>query len=171
MKLRSNCITLLVLLLIGAGWTVAAAERIKTPPQERSTTWGTYKFGADDSRRYEPVDIYPRYRYSHPSRYYLPPYYYYYPYYEREKRWYEGDLPIPAGRVMLLVEPLQAQVYVNGYPLQRQADLTYEAGLLKGEHQIEVTAQGYLAYRRTVQIHGSELIRLTIRLLEEDSPH
>ncbi len=167
MRPRSSCILVLMLILLVAGWSVAGAERIK-PPQERSTTWGTSSFGTDDPRRYEPVDIYPRYRYPFPLRYYPPPYYYY-PYYEREKRWYEGDLPIPAGRVMLLVDPVQAQVYINGYPLQRQADLTYEAGLLEGEHRIEVMAQGYVTYRRTVDIYGGDMFRLTIRLDKEET--
>ncbi len=98
-------------------------------------------------------------------KYYPPPCYYYYPYCEREKRWYEEELPIPAGRVVLLVHPVQAQAFANGYPLKRQADLTYDAGLLQGEHQIEVAADGYVTYRRVVDIQGGELIRLTIRLI------
>lgn len=99
-----------------------------------------------------------------PYYYPYPPPYQYHPYYPPERPWYEKEMPIPAGRVMLLVEPMQAEVFVNGYPLKRHPDLSYEVSLLEGEHQIEITAEGYGIYRRSIEIRGNERIRLTIRL-------
>lgn len=171
MRRRNSCIFLSVMALLLLSWTFAAAERTIPMPQERSTPWGTSLLGSDDQRRYEPVDINPRYRYAVPPRHYPPPYYFYYPHYEQEKRWYEEDLPIPAGRVVMLVDPIQAQVFVNGYAIQRQADLTYEAGLLHGKHQIEVKADGYAPYQQAVNIQGGEMIRLTIRLEKDETSY
>ena len=112
--------------------------------------------------------FHPPYPPAHPGWPPYPPYYHpyygYYPYYEPEKRWYEEEPPTPAGRLMLLVEPVQAEVLVDGYPLQRHPDLSYEVGLLQGEHRVEVSAEGYEPYQRTVDIQGGERISLTIRL-------
>lgn len=107
----------------------------------------------------------PRYNYPphvpfHP--YYYPPYYY-----EREKKWYEGDLPRSAGRLMFLVDPVQAEAFVNGYRLSRHADLSYEISLLAGEHHLEVRAEGYEPHQRTIEIRGGEQIRLIIYLEPE----
>ena len=103
--------------------------------------------------------------YSHPGwPGYYPPYPYYPPNYEARKPWYEGEPPIPAGRLVMLVDPVEAKTYVNGYPLQRHPDLSYEVGLLEGEHRIEVAAEGYVSHKRTIRIRGGERLRLTIRL-------
>ena len=59
---------------------------------------------------------------------------------------------------------MKAKVLVNGYELQRHPDLSYEVGLLEGEHKIEVVSEGYLPHKRTVRIRGGERLRLTIRL-------
>ena len=107
----------------------------------------------------------PPYRHRHPGwPGYYPPYPYYPPYYEPRKPWYEDEPPIPAGRLVLLVDPVKAKVLVNGYELQRHPDLSYEVGLLEGEHKIEVVSEGYLPHKRTVRIRGGERLRLTIRL-------
>ncbi len=107
---------------------------------------------------------YPPY-YRYPPHHPYPPYYYHpHPQYERERTWYEGDLPTSAGRLFFLAEPVQAEAFINGYPLTRHADLSFEISLLKGEHQLEVHAEGYEPYHRTIEIRGGEQIRLTIRL-------
>jgi hypothetical protein len=110
---------------------------------------------------WSPQHHYPDLRYHHP---YSPPFYGYPPGYEPEIPWYEDEPPVPAGRVLMLVEPMQAEVTVNGYSLQRHPDLSYQVSLLQGEHRLEVTAEGYLPFQRSVLIQGGEQLRLTIRL-------
>lgn len=105
-------------------------------------------------------------RYHYPPHVPFPPYYYP-PYSEREKKWYEGDLPRSAGRIMFLVDPVQAEAFVNGYRLSRHADLSYEISLLRGEHHLEVRAEGYEPYQRTIEIRGGEQISLIIYLEPE----
>lgn len=142
---------------------------------ERSHAWGPDPGGIIFDHPYPPPIIYyypppgdPGWPcYHHPgSPPYLhhPPHYGYPPYYEPERPWYEGEPPVPAGRVVLLVDPVQAEAFVNGYPLQRHPDLSYEVGLLQGEHQLMITAEGYAPFQQTVRIRGGERLRLTIRL-------
>jgi hypothetical protein len=58
----------------------------------------------------------------------------------------------PAGRMLILVNPVDAEVYVDGVRLQQQSDLSYEVGLLAGPHQVDVKKDGYKAYSRRVDI-------------------
>jgi len=133
---------------------------------QRDHTWGPEPGGIIYDGYYHP----PPYMHRHYGPPGWPGYYYppYPPYYQPRKPWYEDEPPIPAGRLMLLVDPVEARAYVNGYPLQRHPDLSYEVGLLRGEHQVEVRAEGYVQHKRTVNIRGGERVRLTIRL-ERDS--
>jgi|GEM_PF-2344792 len=155
-----------------AGYTTGKPS---TPPgptaPERRHTWGPDPGGIIYDRYYPPVIPYPPYKHPRVQPYYYrqchPPFHYYPPYYEPEKPWYEDDLPIPAGRMMLLVDPVDAKALVNGYPLKRHPDLSYEAGLLKGKYDLEVRADGYETYVREVEIRGGERIHLTIKLKKE----
>ena len=78
--------------------------------------------------------------------------------------WYQKEMPAAAGRVSILVDPLHARVTVDGHLLERKADLAYEAGLLTGEYQVEVSADGYTSYRNKVEVRAGEVVRLAIRL-------
>lgn len=133
---------------------------------QRHHTWRPDPGGIIYDGYYPPPYMYRHYGSSGWSGYYppYPPHLIYPPYYEPRKPWYEDEPPIPAGRLMLLVDPVEAQAYLNGYPLQRHPDLSYEVGLLQGEHQIEVKAEGYVRYNKTVNIQGGERVSLTIRL-------
>ncbi len=129
---------------------------------QRDHTWGPDPGGIIYDGYYYPQPY--MYRpYGHPGwpGYYYPPYP---PYFEPRKPWYEDEPPIPAGRLVLLVDPVEARAYVNGYSLQRHPDLSYEVGLLQGEHLVEVKAEGYVKHKRTIDIRGGERVRLTIRL-------
>lgn len=71
---------------------------------------------------------------------------------------------IPAGRLMILTDPVSAEVSVDGVSLQRQSDLSYEVGLLEGRHRVEVRAEGYQAYDKEIKISGGRRVLLTVRL-------
>jgi hypothetical protein len=177
-------ILVMLLLLIPVGWAghdhgepLFAAEYMSAgpplPPRpvqpERPHTWGPDPGTVIYDGYYPPYIIYPPYQRHGSPHYYHPPYpppYFVYPppYYEPETPWYKDEMPIPAGRVVLLVDPLDAEVFVNGLPLGRNNDLSFEAGLLQGNYEVEVKADGYQTQRRKVEIRGGEIIRLTIRL-------
>jgi len=90
----------------------------------------------------------------------------YLPHYEPDPLlpWIDDRTLLPAGRLLLLADPVHAQAFVDGYPLERNSDLSYEVGLLEGEHQVEVTAEGYTPFQDTVLIRGGRVLRLNIRL-------
>jgi hypothetical protein len=70
----------------------------------------------------------------------------------------------PAGRVLLLVNPVDAEVYVDGVRLQQQADLSYEIGLLAGPHRVEVKKDGYKTYSQHLEIVPGSSLYLPIGL-------
>lgn len=174
MKWLCRCLpmALMVLLLLPlAPWAV---EPGKAQPQGRSRSWDTaYPRGVIDDDRFPPSGRYRPYRHRvHPNWCFQPhlPFFLFPPCCEPERRWYEEALPIPAGRLQLWVDPVQAQAFIGGYALERHSDLSYEVGLLEGEHQVEVTAEGFEPYRRIVVIRGGERVRLTIRLERAPRP-
>lgn len=142
-------ITLLILPL-AARAEEEGPESLLHPRQPHA--WDTSVGRAINGRRY-------------PYRYYLyyPPYIYP-PHHARRKPWYKDELPAPAGRLLVLVDPVEAEVYVDGYPLKRHADLSYEVGLLEGEYLLEVRAVGYQAYEQIIQIRGAKYSEFIIRL-------
>jgi hypothetical protein len=58
----------------------------------------------------------------------------------------------PAGRLLILVNPVDAEVYVDGVRLQQRDDLSYEVGLLAGPHQLDVRKDGYKAFSKRLDI-------------------
>jgi hypothetical protein len=65
---------------------------------------------------------------------------------------------------MVLVEPISALVYVDGYPLKQRDDLTYQIGLLVGSHRLEIRARGYQSYDKEISVLPGRQQMLTIRL-------
>ena len=89
-------------------------------------------------------------------------------FFEPAPHWYQKEMPAAAGRLSILVDPLHARVTVDGHLLERKADLAYEAGLLTGEYQVEVSADGYTTDRSSVEIRTGEVVRLAVRLEPSD---
>ncbi|MDH3279801.1 MAG: PEGA domain-containing protein [Gammaproteobacteria bacterium] len=93
---------------------------------------------------------------------------YYYPYRAYP---YSGPEPAPefgainpAGRLIVTTQPADATVLVDGYPLARAADNTYQKGLLVGQHRLEVRAPGFAAHHQDVDIRVGNHHRLDITL-------
>jgi hypothetical protein len=70
----------------------------------------------------------------------------------------------PAGRVLILVNPVDAEVYVDGVRLRQQDDLSYEVGLLAGPHHVDVKKDGYKPFSRKVDIVPGSGMYLPIAL-------
>lgn len=71
---------------------------------------------------------------------------------------------IPAGRLALLVDPVSAEVFVDGHRLTQHPDLSYEVGLLVGSHTVTVRKEGYEAFEQAIEIPPNQRIMLTVRL-------
>lgn len=109
------------------------------------------------------------------NRYYPYSYHYPYPYYpyppppylryeESRKSPYDSLEVKQAGRVSIVVQPLDAQVFVDGYQLTKQDDLTYEIGLLTGIHKVEVRREGYKTQSIEVLVEAGRTVPLAIEL-------
>ncbi|ADH87087.1 carboxypeptidase-like regulatory domain-containing protein [Desulfurivibrio alkaliphilus] len=161
-------------LLLTPPTTAAQGKRPPAIPPQPEHSWGAPPGEVIFDTPYAPPYLYhppPGYPGRPPYYHYpgYPPYFYpHYPphpgYYQRETPWYEAPPPLPAGRVYLLVEPVQAQATINDYPLQRHPDLSYQLALLPGEYRLQVTAEGYQPVQRQLRIQGGERLQLTISL-------
>ena len=69
---------------------------------------------------------------------------------------------------MIMVEPTEAEVWVDGYRLTPQKDFSYRIGLLTGTHQVEVRAEGYKSYFKEAEILAGKRTSLSIQLEEGD---
>jgi hypothetical protein len=102
---------------------------------------------------------------------YPPPYGYYpYSYYPWPPQGYYPPTPvpgsqlIPAGRLYVMVDPVDAEVSVDGLRLRQNNDLSYEVGLLVGQHTLTVRAEGYDPYEEAVDVPGGQHVFRTVRL-------
>lgn len=107
------------------------------------------------------------YPYSYPYPYYPYPPPPYLRYQESRKSPYESLEVKQAGRLSIVVQPLGATVFVDGYQLKQKDDLTYEIGLLTGIHKVEVKKGGYRPYSIEVLVEPGKIVPLAIELKKE----
>ena len=115
-----------------------------------------------------PDYIYP-YPHHYPYSNYPYPYYPYPPppyqrYEESRKSPYDSLSVKQAGRISIVVQPLDAKVFVDGYQLKQKDDLTYEIGLLTGLHKVEVKREGYKPHSIEVLVEAGKTVSLAIEL-------
>ena len=116
-----------------------------------------YPFGLW-SREYSPYWYQPH----HPYYY---PYLRHYPYQESSPY---TDLEIrQAGELLIMVNPSQAEVYVDGYLLKSEEGSFYRLGLLIGRHRVEVKAEKYKPYFEEAEVKTGQKTFLNIQLEEE----
>lgn len=58
----------------------------------------------------------------------------------------------PAGRLVILTNPIDADVYVDGVRLQQQSNLSYDVGLLAGRHQVDIRKEGFKPFSYKAEI-------------------
>lgn len=71
---------------------------------------------------------------------------------------------IPAGRLIVKVEPGDSTVYVDGYQLVAAQSNTYEIGLLIGKHRLEVRRQNYTEYVNDFEVETNKAVLVTVSL-------
>ena len=106
------------------------------------------------------------YPYHYPYHYYPPP-----PYqrYEESRRSPYDSLEVKqAGSISVVVQPLDAKVFVDGYQLTKKDDATHEVGLLTGIHKVEAKKGGYKPYSIEVLVEAGRTVSLTIELKKEE---
>jgi hypothetical protein len=75
-----------------------------------------------------------------------------------------GQEHIPVGQIIILTDPVSAEVFLDDLRLTQRDDLSYAVGLLEGAHKVKVQAKGYVAYDKTIDVIGGRGKFLTIRL-------
>lgn len=86
-----------------------------------------------------------------------------YPYGHGDMNHSIGDV-LPAGRLIMQTHPPEAAVLVDGHPVAKGGDDTYQIGLLVGPHRVQVFADGYSTYEREIAIEMGHHHRLHITL-------
>lgn len=76
-----------------------------------------------------------------------------------------------SGWVHILVDPPDAEVYLDGIKMDRGEDQAYEEGALTGRHRVEVKKEGYHDYVSYVMVHQAVKERLKISLKKIGTPN
>ncbi len=103
----------------------------------------------------------------HSGEFYYRPYgYRVYPYSRTDPGVDVGAIR-PAGRLIVTARPADAMVFVDGHPLAREADNTFQIGVLVGAHRLEVRAPGYTTHQQDVDVRVGNHHRLDVVLKPE----
>lgn len=103
---------------------------------------------------------------------YPVPYPYYYPpplYPAPDAHAPSSPAPAPqpvsvAGHVILLVDPLAAEVHLDGVRLNRRDDLSYGIAVLEGRYLLRVAAPGFETHEQALEVSGGRGMFVTVRL-------
>lgn len=111
-----------------------------------------------------------------PYPYYYPPPYPYYGYPAPQGAPSPGMPQVPAptqsappqysvGHLIIVVDPVGAEVSLDGLRLTQRPDLSYAVGVLEGRHEVRVTASGFEPHARTLDVRPGIGMFLTVRLV------
>jgi hypothetical protein len=75
-----------------------------------------------------------------------------------------------SGWVHILVDPPDAEVYLDGIKMDRGEDNAFEEGALTGRHKVEVKKEGYHDYVAYVMVHQAVKERLKVSLRKIGAP-
>ncbi len=69
-----------------------------------------------------------------------------------------------AGHIQLVVDPVDAQVFIDGHEVKQQSDFTYVVNLLEGQHRLQIAREGYKPYDQPLDVPGGGGFVLAVRL-------
>ncbi len=69
-----------------------------------------------------------------------------------------------AGRIQLVVDPIDAQVFIDGHEVKQLPDLTYVVNLLEGRHRLQIAKDGFKPYDQPLDVPGGGGFVLAVRL-------
>ena len=61
---------------------------------------------------------------------------------------------IRAGHIQLVVDPVDATVFIDGYKVMQRPDLSYIVNLLEGRHRLQVVREGFKPYDQPLDVPG-----------------
>ena len=69
-----------------------------------------------------------------------------------------------AGRIQVRVEPIGAEVYIDGGPVPVQADGSHVINLLAGRHHLQVLHKGFKPHEQELSVMGGSGVVITLQL-------
>lgn len=69
-----------------------------------------------------------------------------------------------AGHIQLVIDPVDAQVFIDGHEVKQQSDLTFVVNLLEGRHRLQVARDGYKPYDQPLDVPGGGGFVLAVQL-------
>lgn len=75
----------------------------------------------------------------------------------------------PVGHIVLLVNPVGAEVSLDGVRLTQRTDLSYAVGVLEGRHVLRVAAPGFETHERVLDVQRGIGLFVTVRLSAADA--
>jgi len=70
----------------------------------------------------------------------------------------------PVGHIVFVVNPVSAEVSLDGLRLTQRPDLSYAVGVLEGRHVVRVTAGGFEPHERALDVQRGIGMFVTVRL-------
>jgi hypothetical protein len=80
----------------------------------------------------------------------------------------EAGVP-PVGHVVLIVDPVTAEVTLDGLRLTQRADLSYAVGVIEGSHVVRVAAEGFEPHERRLDVRRGVGMMVTVRLTPSEA--
>lgn len=75
----------------------------------------------------------------------------------------------PVGHIVLLVNPVGAEVSLDGVRLTQRSDLSYAVGVLEGRRVLRVAAPGFESHERVLDVQRGIGLFVTVRLSAADA--
>lgn len=69
-----------------------------------------------------------------------------------------------AGHIQLVVDPVDAQVFIDGHEVKQQSDFTFVVNLLEGQHRLQIARDGFKPYDQPLDVPGGGGYVLAVRL-------
>ncbi len=69
-----------------------------------------------------------------------------------------------AGKIQLVIDPVDAQVFIDGHEVKQLPDLSYVVNLLEGRHRLQIAKDGFKPYDQPLDVPGGGGFVLAVQL-------
>lgn len=69
-----------------------------------------------------------------------------------------------AGQVRLIIDPVDAKVFIDGQEVGQQPDLSYVVNLLEGRHRLQIAREGFKPHDQPLDVPGGGGLVLTVQM-------
>lgn len=69
-----------------------------------------------------------------------------------------------AGQIRLIIDPVDAKVFIDGQEVGQQPDLSYVVNLLEGRHRLQIAREGFKPHDQPLDVPGGGGFVLTVQM-------